>query len=139
MAVLGGLAFAGETSFSKLIPEKFSTIQTSVISWIFGVIVCLPISIILGEKQVIPNFSFSWLIICVYAFVGLLAYYFVLEGYKKIDTSIGGLISTSEIVFGLLFGMLLLNEQISFNVIIGGVLIFVAVLLPNLEMFQKKL
>lgn len=138
MAGLGGFAFGGETSYSKLIPQKFYTIQTSIVAWIFGVIVCLPISLFLGEKQIIPNFNISWLVMSVYAIAGLFAYYLLIDGYKKVDASVGGLIGILEIVFGVLFGVLFFKEKLSLNIALGGVLILVAASLPHIKKFQAK-
>lgn len=138
MAALGGFAVGGQTSASKLIPKKFSAIQTSTITWISGFVIGLPISLILGEKQIIPSFNVQWLSMFVFAAAGLLAFYFVIEGFKKVDASIGGLIGLLEVVFGVAFGVLIFNELLTINMIFGSIIIFIAASLPHLKFFQNS-
>ncbi len=138
MAGLGGVIFSAETAFSKLIPVKFSALQTSVVSWVFGIIICLPASLILGEKQIIPALDIHWLAMFIFAIAGLLAFYLVLEGYKKVDASVGGLISILEAVFGVTFGILLFKEVLTINMIFGSILILLAAALPHIEKLESR-
>ncbi len=136
MAGLGGFAVGGQTAASKLIPKKFSAIQTSTFTWTSGLLVCLPMSLLLGEKQIIPTFDIHWGSMVIFAIAGLFAFYFVIEGFKKVDASIGGLIGLLEVVFGVAFGVLVFGEALTTNIILGSVLILIAATLPHVKMFQ---
>jgi drug/metabolite transporter (DMT)-like permease len=138
MAGLGGFAVGGQTASSKLIPKRFSAIQTTVIVWISGFAVCLPMSLFLSEKQITPALDLHWISMLIFAISGLFAFYFVIEGYKKIDASIGGLIGLLEVVFGIVFGVLIFQEAVTTNMVFGSMIIVIAASLPHIRIYQKK-
>lgn len=133
MAGVGGFLFGGETSLSKLISNNFSALQISIVSWVIGIIVCLPLSLIFNEKQIVPRLDFHWVVMFIFAIVGLLSFYLVIEGYKKIDAGTGGLISIFEAVFGVAFGVVLFGEKLTVNIIFGSLLILFAAVLPQIK------
>lgn len=67
----------------------------------------------------------------------ILGFWLAIAGYKYIDVGIGAIIGLLEIVFSVLFGILVFNEILSLRVGIGAVLIIAAATLPHfVEMFQ---
>lgn len=139
LAVVNGIASGGEVSFSKKLSGNYSTLYLTWLSWIIIVITNLPISFMLGEIQHLPSFQIVWLYQLGYTIASLFGFWLIIEGLKYIDASIGGLIGLLEIVFSILFGILLFKEELTFKVIIGAVLIILAASLPYiLEIFNKK-
>lgn len=138
MAGAGGIGVGGQTSASKLIPKNFSAIQISVISWASGFLIYLPISLLFGEKQITPTIDIHWLSMLIFALIGLLAFYFVIEGYKKVDASIGSLIGLLEVVFGIAFGALIFREVITTDIVLGSIIILIAAALPQIKRLQKS-
>ena len=72
-----------------------------------------------------------------YATAMLLANWSVIEGFKHIEASVGSLVGLAEILFGISFGIILFGETLSTGTLIGGSLIIVSVILPNLTTNQK--
>ena len=73
-----------------------------------------------------------------FAAVGLVSFWLVVEGFKYVDASIGGLLGLVEIVSGVLFGILIFNEDITLTKILGGIIILLAAMLPDLTILIKR-
>lgn len=133
MAIINGVASGGEIAFSKKLSGNYSPLFLIVMSWGIILVTNLIISIAIGEPQLIPSLSLPWLWLLCYAVVSLFGFWLVIAGIKYIDASIGALISILEIIFGVIFGILIFKESLTISIAIGGVLIIAAVALPNLK------
>lgn len=132
MAGLNGVSSGGEVSTTKLIPQKFSAIQISIVIWFTIFITHLPMSLLFGEKQIKPELSTEWVSMICFAIAGVVAFYLVVEGYKYVEASIGGLIGLLEIVFAIIFGVLVFKESLALSIIFGSVIILISASLPHL-------
>ncbi len=135
MATIAGFGIGAQISFTKLIPKKYPILQISSIMWFTGFLLNLFLSLLLQEKQLFPSVNIQWFSIFCFAISALLANYFLVAGYKKVQASVGGLIGLSEIVFAILFGYILFDEHITFSIIFGSSLIVFAAALPY---FKKE-
>ena len=138
MATLSGIASGAQSASTKLIPKKYSAIQISILSWGTSLITHLPVSLYLGERQVIPQFSLAWLYMLCFAVCGLLTFLLVIRGYKYIEAGIGGLIGLLEVVFAVTFGYLFFHEHLTAAIIFGGAIILAAAVLPHLHEIGKR-
>lgn len=132
LAAINGVASGGEVSITKKITQKFSSLQIGIYVWAGIFITHLPLSLVFGEQQILPAFNTVWFSMLGFALVGLVAFWLVIEGYKHVDASIGGLIGLTEVIFGVLFGILFFGEKITFSGWIGGGLIIFAAMLPDI-------
>ncbi|HSX11661.1 MAG TPA: DMT family transporter [Chlamydiales bacterium] len=131
LAAMNGIASGGEIASSKKLTDRYSSLMVSVYSWIFILITHLPLSLLFGEKQIAPAWNLEWWAMIGYAASGLGGFWLVIEGFKYVDASIGGLIGLLEIIFSFLFGVLFFNDHITLPVIIGGIIILLAAVLPD--------
>ena len=131
LAALSGIASGGEIATSKKSTDSYSSIQLSTYSWIFILVTHLPLSFITNEHQLIPSMSVEWYAMLGYALSALIAFWLVIEGFKYVDASVGSLIGLLEIVFAAAFGMFFFRDQLSTGVIIGGIVILIAAILPD--------
>lgn len=143
MAAVNGIASGGEVATTKKVTQELSSLQVSIYVWIGILITHLPLSILLGEKQLLPSLTLPWFAMGMFSIAGLLAFWLVIEGFKYVDASIGGLIGLSEIIFSILFGVLFFQEKISVSILFGGILILLSGMLPDLaditsKSFRKK-
>lgn len=139
MAALNGIASGGEVSSSKMLTKDYDSITPIYYSWVVILLTHLPLSLLFGETQYIPVMNVAWGAMLAYSVAGLLSFWLVVEGYKHIDASIGGLIGVAEIVWGVLFGIWLFNESMGPYMAIGVVLILVAGMLPHTAKLPNKL
>lgn len=139
MAIIHGIAVGCETSFSKKLSNKYSPLYLVIISWVIIFISNFIISVMIGEKQALPEITWSWFWVLCYSVTSLFAFWLVIIGFKYIDVGIGAIIGLLEIVFGILFGILIFNEALTLSVGVGAVLIITAAALPYLvELFCRK-
>ena len=68
-----------------------------------------------------------------FAIVGLVAGLLVFEGFKRVDASVVSIMGLSEVVWAVVFGAVLFGESVGISVIVGGILIIIAGLLPDVK------
>lgn len=130
-AILSGSAAGIEVVFTKKVSDKYSALQLNIFTWLVIFIFHLIGSILLGERQLLPELSIAWLGILGYAIASLSAFSLVVIGYRYVQPGIGALTGLLEILFGILFGILFFSEVLTLQIITGGILIFMAAALPN--------
>lgn len=132
LAALNGVASGGETSSTKRVSEKYSPALLVFIGWVFTFLTHLPLSLILGEKQVMPQLNHAWLWLIVYSIVNAAAFWISIEGYRHVDASIASLIGLAEVIFAIAFGAIIFHQKIVWSVYLGAVIILFAAMLPDL-------
>lgn len=139
MAGLNGIASGGEVSSSKTISDKYPTLLITFYSWLAILLTHLPVSLIVSERQFVPTMTVQWGAMMIYAVVSLLAFWLVVEGFRRVDASVGSLMGLAEIVWALIFGVVFFDENISPTMIVGAMLILAAGILPDaLVLWQRK-
>ncbi len=139
MAILNGVASGGEISTSKKISHSYSTLYITWLSWVVIVLTNAPISILLGEAQLLPSFTLVWLWQLCYTVASMLAFWLIIEGLKHLEAGVGGLLGLLEIIFSIAFGIILFNEKFSLTVAIGSIMILIAAGLPHIiEILNKR-
>jgi len=133
MAILNGIASGGEVASSKKLTGDYSPLYVSWLSWVIILLTNAPISILLGEVQHMPSFDMVWIWQLGYTIASLLGFYLIIKGLTYVEASIGGLLGLLEILFAILFGIIIFNEGLSVQIIVGAVLIIIAAALPHLR------
>ncbi len=131
LAALNGIASGGEAATSKKSTERYSSLQITAYSWILILITHLPLSLMMQEHQLMPALSWEWLAMLAYAASGLAGFWLVIEGFRFIEASIGSLIGLLEIIFSVLFGVWIFNDQLSTPIVLGGLIILASAILPD--------
>lgn len=138
MAILNGVASGGEVAFSKKLSGHYSALYLTWLSWLIIVPTNGFASILVGETQHIPSFDIVWLYQLGYVVAGIIGFWFIIEGLKYVEASIGGLIGLLEIVFSITFGILIFKEVLTISIIVGGLIIMVAAALPHFSELLKS-
>ncbi len=73
-----------------------------------------------------------------YVIAGIVGFWAVIEGFKYVEASIGGLIGLLEIAFSIVFGLLLFHEGITIRSGVGALLVISAAALPHLSDLKEK-
>lgn len=139
LAAVNGIASGGEVSITKKLSGRYSSLFISYICWAGIFVTHLPMSLLFGEMQWLPMFNAAWGAMTIYAVAGLLGVWLVVEGFKRVDASIGSLIGLLEIIFGVVCGVLFFSEKLRPVVIIGGIMIISAAMLSDiLEVIKHR-
>src|SRR3990167_2092348 len=138
MAVLNGIASGGEVSISKKLTNSYSALYLTALSWLIIVPTNGLISLMIGEKQIVPSLTLVWVWQLCYTITALLAFWLIIEGLKYVEASIGGLIGLLEIIFSIGFGIIIFGEKLTPKIAIGATLILLAASLPHLKQLSEN-
>jgi len=83
--------------------------------------------------------SYIWLVGIGFGIILVVSNSWIMTGFKNFDLGLGGLVLSAELFFATIFGFLFLHETPLPNELLGGILIFVAVLLSNEGLFNIKI
>lgn len=140
MTVIAGLLGASTVILPKKLIGNYHELQIMLGYFICQVLFNYPMAMIMGDALPVLQFSTPWLGQLGYAVSMLLANMAVIKGFEYMEPSVGSLIGLAEILFGVMFGILIFGESIGLGMIVGGICIILAAALPNLmEMRSKKL
>lgn len=133
MAVLNGIASGGEISSSKKLSSSYSPLYLTWLSWAIIFITNGIISVLIGETQYMPSLNAAWLYLLGYTVVSIFGFWLIIAGLQYVEASIAGLIGLLEVVFSILFGIIIFSEVLTVKVIVGAGLILLAAALPHLS------
>ncbi len=137
-AILNGIATGGEVSSTKKLSGSYSPLYLTWLSWLIIIFTNGLISVAIGEAQHGFSFEAVWLWQAGYTLTSIFAFWFVVAGLKYIEASIGGLVGLLEVVFSVLFGILIFQEALTARVIVGAALILFAAALPHIAELRSK-
>ena len=138
MAVLNGMASGGEISSSKRLTGDYTALYVTWLSWVMVLMTNFPASRILGEVEYLPALTLPWLYQLGYVGASIVGFWAVIEGFKYVEASIGGLLGLMEVVFGIIFGILIFGEGLTLRSGIGAILVIMAASLPHLVELKRR-
>jgi len=138
LALVSGLIVGFWNTLSKKVSHKYSELQMMLLDSLST----LTVSLIgfFSVREALPDFSnlVPWYWIVAFAFAGVLSSFLLIRGFKYVEAQIGSLILPMELVFASLFGYFFLGEVLKPNVYLGGLLIFLAAIIPVLGLSANK-
>lgn len=137
LVLFNGLASSGEVTFSKKISNSYSSTQITFLIFAVIGISHLLLSLVVGETQDSRLFTQSLPIMLLFVVAALVGMITVVEGFKRVEPSIGAILGLTEIVFSVVIGILLFAEKMTFPVLLGGACILIAAILPNIQPLQQ--
>ncbi len=138
MTVLAGLLGASTVILPKKLIGNYHELQIMLGYFICQVLFNYPMALILGDALPALQISTPWLGQLGYAVAMILANMAVITGFGYLEPSIGSLIGLAEILFGVMFGVLIFGEVLGAGVIAGGICIILAAALPSLADLKLK-
>lgn len=129
-ALVSGLAIAANIVIAKQLP--YNAIQATCVLWATSVVANLPMIFILNEPLPLLGLHVEWIYLLVFAIASVLASWTLMSGLKFIEAGLVGIIGLLEIVFGVLFGIILFSESISTLTLLGVIIILFAAAFPYL-------
>lgn len=132
LAFLSGNFVAVYNTFSKKFSHKYHQMQLVFLNMSISFIISLFLTVLLKENPPVFSFSIPWLGVFLFALSYLFTVPLLIYGFRKNEVQIGSLIMPLEVVFGSIFGLIFYKETLSVSMIIGGLLIIIASVLPNL-------
>lgn len=137
-ALISGFGSAIWDSFSKKISGNYSATQLNMLDNFIDLPILMLISFLLKETWVLPAFNLTWLFNLIFSITFILTGQLMIYGFKYLDVQIASLFMLTEILFGIIFGFIFYKERITLTTLIGGIVIIVAIILPELKFKKLK-
>lgn len=133
--LLDGLA----NVFRKSLGGKIEKMTLVLLTMLGGMFVSSLIPVFLGGNLFpAKNLSVNvWLVGLLFGFLLVAVNYLLLFGFQKFDLNLGSVVLASELFFSLIIGWLFFREIPTPNETVGGGLIALAVILPNLKLSRN--
>jgi drug/metabolite transporter (DMT)-like permease len=149
LALFGGLSLSGWIIGGSLLGKRNNNpLNSQFWGLIFGVIsllILIPVFKLSGMPSDIVNLRMNlgstvWIILILFSLLAVnLCHLFYLNGSRRIPTVHSGIMMLLEPVVGCLLAVIFLNQELTINIIIGGVLILFANYLIVTSPSQNKL
>jgi drug/metabolite transporter (DMT)-like permease len=139
--VLGAAAFSGLSSAAHMVIAKklpYNPTQTTILVWTVSVIANVGMALILGESLPAIGLHAQWLYLVIFAVASVIASWTFIKGIKLIDAGAAGILGLLEIVFGVLFGVILFHERPGWIVLLGSVVVIVAAAIPYIKDYNAN-
>lgn len=127
-ALVSGLAAGLCVVLNKNMP--YNATQTTVTTWAITIVSNIIFIFIFNESVPKVQVDIHWLYLFIFAITSLIASWMVISGVKLIDAGAAGILGLLEIVFGVLFGMLFFDEELTLMISVGMALIVFAAAIP---------
>lgn len=137
MTILAGLMGASTVILPKKLVGNYHELQIMLGYFICQVLFNYPMSVWLNNPLPVLELNSAWMGQFAYAIAMLLANMTAISGFARMEASVGSLIGLAEILFGVVFGVLIFGESLGVGVIAGGLLIVLAAALPSLVELRK--
>lgn len=138
-ALLSGLLTGIWNTASKKLSGKYSDIQLVFVTGVAILMTSVFFALVLGEPFPQSANLSQWCWVAAYAITQVFAIYFLIKGFKHLEAQIGSLLMPMEVVFASLFGLLFFGEVLQTQTYIGGLIIAVSSILPNIALPFSKI
>lgn len=134
-ALSGFFDSVGHVFRKDLVRANFNKFLLVLLTAIGGVLVS-SIMILYSDSALnfLPQLSLKgWVVGGVFGFFLVAVNYLLLVGFQNFDLSLGSIVLVAELFFATVFGMVFLGEYPSRTELMGGFLVLVACVLPNVK------
>lgn len=138
LALVSGVIVGFWNTLTKKVSGSYPESQMIFLDGLSTLTICLLGFLFI--KEPLPSFSNPnpWLWIVGFALSGILSSFLLIRGFKYVEAQVGSLILPMELVFASIFGFLFFGEVLKLNVYLGGLLIFMAAILPVFKLSTAK-
>ena len=137
-ALMGGILAGFWNTASKKISSNYASTQMMLINSSFMIIVGILGMIIMKEPIPLSIPIEAWGYIILYAILELVAAILIILGFKHLEAQKASLLMPIEVVFAAIFGFIFYKEIPTILVLIGGLLIMIGAIMPNIKNTSNK-
>ncbi len=134
-AAVSGLSSAWNSVFAKKI--SYNATQSTITLWGVSLAANGIMAVFFTKAFPVIN-GHSALVLVVFAIASICASWSFVRGVKLVDAGAAGILGLLEIVFGILFGVLIFNEKPAAIELIGASIIILAAAIPYVKDFNLK-
>lgn len=140
LALVAALISGFSTAMTTVLVKKihYNATQSTIVLWTSSIIANLFMAFILGKSYPPFDFQIQWLYLFIFAIVSIIASWSMTRGVKLIDAGAAGILGLLEIVFGVIFGVVLFHERPTLIALVGMAVIIAAAAIPYVKDFNAK-
>jgi drug/metabolite transporter (DMT)-like permease len=132
MTVMAGLMGASTVILPKKLVGNYHELQIMAGYFVMQVLFNYPLAQMMGDQLPALELNTAWGGQLSYAGAMMIANLAAIKGFSYLEPSIGSLLGLAEVIFGVMFGVLLFGEATTVGVWVGGAMIVVAAVLPSI-------
>ena len=136
--LLSGLVQGIASSFQKLLSNHANKTSLLLYQCLAGVVLAVIALAWAKEPLFVEIGMFQWLVVILFGLAMLAITYLFLVGFKYTNLNTGSVLVSSELFFGPFFAFVLLSEQLSVGILVGGLFTVVAVILSSFNEPRTK-
>lgn len=137
LASISGLSYGIYSSFSKKVSFSYSKTQILFIISCVEIVIYLFFCLVVKENSNFNSLK-PWLYNLVYTIVVVLSMYLMVFGFKYVEAQKASILLLSELIFVIIFGVIFYQEIPTIIELIGGILILVSLIIPNINLDKKR-
>lgn len=134
--LLSGVVNAIASYYKKIIKGSSSVMNLTILQTISGASMALLAMVLSGQLFVGTINSIDIGISIFYGLVFLIIVYLMIYGFQNFNLNLGSIVVSTELIFGPVFAYFLLNQTMTSSELIGGIIVIIAVLIPNYNLLQ---
>lgn len=138
LTIIGAMFYAVQIIFVDVFAKKEDVIVLTIIETAACFIFSLITMLIRGDTYFNLAFNSFAGVVYLAIFSTAIGLFFQVLGQKSTTETRAAIIMSTESVFGTIFAIVLLNQILTYNIIIGCVVIFIAILISETKPFSKK-
>lgn len=140
ITVLSGLMYAGQMLSASIFIKERSPMLLSILQFFFAALLSWGAGFSFSTFPSEIPMDIMWQVLYLAVFCTAMGYTLQAFGQRVVDPTITGMIVTLEAVFAVIISAIFYNENLTLQVIIGFILIFVAILISETKLkFLKNL
>ena len=139
MTVIAGLMGASTVILPKKLIGNYHELQIMAGYFLMQVLFNYPLAQLMGDYLPAIALNTAWGGQLAYANAMMIANLAAIKGFSYLEPSIGSLLGLVEILFGVVFGVLLFGEVMTAGVWVGGAMVVLAAALPSLVELMPRL
>jgi drug/metabolite transporter (DMT)-like permease len=137
LSLMAGVFLGLWNTISKKFSSNYSELQLVFWDALAGMTIGLLGFLFFNEALPISNALSSWFWMVAYALTQVLTVGLLVYGFKHLEAQVGSVILPVEIAWASIFAYLVFKETLTVNSLIGGSLILIGALLPNISKLIK--
>ena len=136
--LLSGVIQGITSAFQKQLSNHTNRTGLLFIQCLAGVVLTTVVILFVGQSHFQNLGEIQWLVVLAFGLILLAITYLFLIGYKYTNLNTGSILVSSELFFGPFFALLFLSENLTTNILIGGILTALAVVFASLNEPAKR-
>jgi drug/metabolite transporter (DMT)-like permease len=141
LLALGAATMSGfASSFNLILSRKltYNPTQSTVMLWATGLLANSVMMFVVSERFPSLTWGTHWIYLLMFGVASVAASWTFVSGLRRIDAGVAGVLGLLEVIFGMLFGVLLFNEQPGIWAFAGAAVIMLAAAVPYLSTLHAR-